>query len=185
MSIVARPRIAVLASLCALTFASVAAAKLARTGGASASFRAVGPGGTHIEGKTSELQLADDGTNVTVTVPLGNLRTGIDLRDRHMKEKYLEVDKFPTATLTVARGSLKLPTADAEVKDSAQGTMTLHGVSKPVTFRYGAKLEDGVNAVHGSVRVNMKEFGIEVPSYLGVTVKPDVDVSVRFKATDR
>jgi hypothetical protein len=31
----------------------------------------------------------------------------------------------------------------------------------------------------------MKEFGIDVPSYLGVTVKPDVQVSVKFDATDK
>jgi hypothetical protein len=27
----------------------------------------------------------------------------------------------------------------------------------------------------------MNEFGIEVPSYLGVTVKPEVDIQARFK----
>jgi hypothetical protein len=30
----------------------------------------------------------------------------------------------------------------------------------------------------------MQDFGIEVPSYLGVSVRPDVDVSIRFEAND-
>ena len=35
-------------------------------------------------------------------------------------------------------------------------------------------------ARRGTVHVNMNDFGITVPVYLGVTVKPDVDVSASF-----
>jgi hypothetical protein len=34
---------------------------------------------------------------------------------------------------------------------------------------------------HGKFRINMNDFGITVPVYLGVTVKPDVDVTANFK----
>jgi hypothetical protein len=30
----------------------------------------------------------------------------------------------------------------------------------------------------------MNDFGITAPSYLGVTVKPDVDINSSFQATD-
>jgi hypothetical protein len=34
------------------------------------------------------------------------------------------------------------------------------------------------------MHLNMNDFGIQVPSYLGVTVKPDVDVAAQFEVTD-
>jgi len=72
-------------------------------------FDAAGPAGMKIEGTTSDLSVVDDGGNVVITVPLANLSTGIGLRDHHMKEKYLEVPKYPAATLTIARNALKFP----------------------------------------------------------------------------
>ncbi len=30
--------------------------------------------------------------------------------------------------------------------------------------------------------INLKDFGIEVPSYFGVTVQPDIDASATFTA---
>jgi hypothetical protein len=46
---------------------------------------------------------------------------------------------------------------------------------------YSAKGDGTSNSAQGKFRLNMTEFGIVVPSYLGVTVKPDVDVSASFR----
>jgi polyisoprenoid-binding protein YceI len=166
-----------LATVVALGGANFAYAKLAGSGG-EVSFTAIGPGGLKIVGNTSQITAKEDGANAIVSVPLGGLSTGIALRDKHMKEKYLETDKFPNAELTVARSAVK------EGSGSAQGTMKIHGQSKPVTFSYSAKKSGAGYAVDGTVRINIKDFGVEVPSYLGVTVKPEVDVAVKFNATD-
>lgn len=40
-------------------------------------------------------------------------------------------------------------------------------------------------AVDGRLRVNMNQMGIAVPAYLGVSVKPDVDVDVHFRIAGR
>jgi YceI-like domain len=157
----------------------IAEAKLAGSGG-EVSFTALGPGGLKIVGTTKELSVKDDGSSVTIVVPLNNLDTGIGLRNKHMREKYLEVDKYPNAELSVSRATLKF----ADGSGSAPGTMKIHGQSKPVTFNYTAKKSGSSFSVDGSVHLNMKEFGIEVPSYLGVTVKPEVDVTTKFTAID-
>src|SRR4051812_12504401 len=39
-----------------------------------------------------------------VALKLDSLKTGIDLRDEHMKKKYFETDKYPEAVLTQATG---------------------------------------------------------------------------------
>ena len=167
-----------------LAFPLAADAKLARTGSPSVSFTAVGPAGLKIVGTTSDLDVVDDASSVTITVPLANLTTGIALRDRHMREKYLQVQNYPNATLKVDRASVKFPAPGAESSGDAQGTMAIHGKTHPVSFHYTAKKEGAGYAVSGSVHLDMKDYGIDVPSYLGVTVKPDVDVAVRFVANE-
>lgn len=169
--------------LALVSLSAVALAKLAKEGASSTGFHAAGPAGMSIDGKTSDLTVADDGTTVTLTVPLANLSTGIALRDKHMKE-HLEAQTYPNVELKVARSALKFPAAGAESSGDAKGTMKLHGQSKDVTFHYTAKNDGGVIAVKGTTRININDFGIKTPSYLGVSVKPDVDVSTAFQARD-
>lgn len=166
-----------------LTFSLLAAAKLSKTGAATAGFHASGPAGMSIDGSTSDVAVGDDGTTVTITVTMTNLSTGIALRDKHMKEA-LETATHTTSELKVARSALKLPAAGAESSGDAKGTMKLHGQTKDVTFHYTAKNDGGTLNVKGNTRINMTDFGIKPPSYLGVAVKPDVDVSSAFQAKD-
>ena len=163
---------------------AVAGAALTRTGAPSVEFTALGPAGLKIVGVTHDLDLRDDGANVVVSVPLANLDTGISLRNKHMREKYLEVDKYPRAELTVARADVRVPVAGTDTDGDAPATMSIHGVSRAVRFSYRARREGNGIHVTGSVHVNVKDHGIAIPSYLGVTVKPDVDVSVTFDASE-
>ena len=91
---------------------------------------------------------------------------------------------FPTAELKVARSALKFPAAGAESSGDARGTLTIHGQSKDITFHYGAKLDGDTYSVSGTTRVNMNDFGVQTPGYLGVAVKPDVSVFANFDAKD-
>jgi polyisoprenoid-binding protein YceI len=167
----------------ALSFSLVAAAKLSTTGAPTAGFRASGPGGINIDGKTSDLKVADDGKSVTITVGLGALDTGMGLRNDHTK-KALEVDQFPTAELTVARSELKFPAAGAESSGDAKGKLKIHGQTKDVSFHYSAKLDGDTLTVKGSSKVDMTDFGIKTPSYLGVGIKPGIELTVAFQAKD-
>ncbi len=167
-----------LVGLCAIAHAALSAPTDKHVG-----FVASGPAGMKIEGTTSDLDLADQGDTLVITVPLANLSTGIGLRDRHMKEKYLEVPKYPAATLTVSRSALKLPAGGDKVETDVASTVSLHGQTRPVTVHYDAKRDGSSVVSHGTFRINMNDFGITVPVYLGVTVKPDVDVSASFRVT--
>lgn len=167
----------------ALSFSLVAAAKLSTTGSPSAGFNASGPGGINITGKTSDLKVVDDGKIVTITVGLTSLDTGMELRNKHTKEA-IETDKFPTAELTVARSDLKFPAAGAESTGDAKGKLKIHGQTKDVSFHYTAKLDGDTLAVKGSSKVDMTDFGIKAPSYLGVGVKPGIELTVNFQAKD-
>jgi polyisoprenoid-binding protein YceI len=92
------------------------------------------------------------------------------------------VPKFPSAVLTVARSALQLPAPGAQAAADVPATLTLHGTTRPVTVHYTAKADGTSFATQGKLHINMNEFGITVPSYLGVTVKPEVDVAASFRA---
>jgi polyisoprenoid-binding protein YceI len=137
-----------------------------------------------IEGTTSELKVAETDGHVVVGVALGSLTTGIALRDQHMREKYLEVSKYPEAILSIARSALRVPAAGGDrLAADAPGTLKLHGQSRPVTVHYEASPDASGVAVNGRFHLRMDDFGIAIPSYLGVSVKPDVDVTATFHVT--
>ncbi len=162
-----------------LTVSLVAAAKLSKTGSATAGFHASGPGGLGIDGKTSEVAVSDDGSAVTITATLTNIDTGMGLRDKHTKED-LEVDKFPTATIRVPRDSLKLGGGSGDAK----GTLTIHGQAKNVSFHYDATKNGDQLDVKAKTTINVKDFGVKPRSYLGISIKDDVDVFANFSAKD-
>jgi len=172
------------AALVASTVALTADAKLARTGTPQVAFHASGPAGMKIVGQTSDLDVDDQGAKIVVRVPLKNLTTGIALRDDHMRNKYLQIGSYPNAELTVDRSTLHLPAGDGNASGDASGTMAIHGKTKNVTFHYNLAKSSGTLHVGGTTKLNIQDYGIDVPSYLGVTVKPDIDVEVQFTATE-
>lgn len=167
----------------ALAVPAVGLAAYHETGSSEAVFAATGSMGLRLEGHAHPVRVSDDGSNLTVTVALDHLETGIEMRDQHTKE-FLDVAHHPTATLTVPRASLTLPTTAATEGD-AHGTMNIHGQSHDVAFHYRA--EPGANGFHvrGTTRVDVRHYGLTPPSYLGVRVNPDVSVRVDFHVQDR
>ena len=168
-----------------LAFAMAAPSSAALSNGETkVAFTATGPGGLTFVGKSSSASLKENGNTVVVSVKLDTLVTGIDLRDRHMKEKYLETGKYPVAILEVDKTKLQLPTGNT-VNATVDGKLTLHGVTRPVKVSYHADGDAKRAKVDGTMHINMKEFKIEVPSYLGVTVKPNVDIEVKLAVFDK
>jgi hypothetical protein len=167
----------------AFVFPLAANAKLSNPNNSEVSFTALGPAGMKIVGTENEVKVLDNGPAIVVSVPLGKLQTGISIRDQHMR-KYLETEQFPMGELEVSRASLKIPRPGESVTADAVGTMRLHGKSKPTPFHYTVSRDGTRLKVSGTAHVNMPEFGIAVPSYLGITVKPDVEVATRFEVID-
>jgi polyisoprenoid-binding protein YceI len=152
------------------------------TGEPAAGFHARGPGGFSLEGKTNELRVDDDGTTLKIVVPLAGLKTGIALRDRHMREKYLQVEKYPDAVLELPWASVKLPSEGQTADGTAHGKMTIHGQSHFVEVTYRVARTGNRYQVNGSVPLKLTDYGIDIPSYFGITVQPDIQTSANFTA---
>jgi len=153
---------------------------VSRSNEGSVTILAHGPAGLRIEGRSADVALEADGSALTFRVPLAPIDTGIGLRDQHLREM-LEADKFPAAVLHVSRLELKFPEDHKPAEGTAKGELTLHGQSRPVEVRYRAELGDGgLVRVQGALRLDMRDFGIKSPSYLGVGVAPEVEIKVEL-----
>ena len=67
----------------------------------------------------------------------------------------------------------------------AKGRLTLHGKTREIPFSYRANNRDNQYRVQGRTKIDIRDFGIDVPCYLGVCTKPDVEIDVRFHLRDR
>lgn len=182
-----RPTLAALGIVGVLALAAwpgSAGAAFKRQGDAKAFFFANGTPAMKFTGKGTDVTVADDGKVVTITVGLASMETGIELRDKHMREKYLETGKWPTARLEIDKAKLELPAEGASVKSKVTGTLDLHGTKKKVKVGYQIEKREGAYVVRGALNLNMNDYGITVPNYVGVTVEPDVAVAVSFVAKD-
>lgn len=149
---------------------------------------------------TGQIQVdpaALSGARGSVAVQIAGLRTGIDLRDEHLRSNnWLDAARFPNATfeLTAVEGAEALvPNQVTQVR--LRGRFTLHGVTKNVTARARVRfvpLTDemrripGMNGdvllVNATFRVSLTDFGISVPTVIRLKVANDIDVTVNIRA---
>ena len=117
------------------------------------------------------------GSTLSVSVPIASVSTTNAKLDSELKEAdWLDAAKYPAATFTATRITATAGTA------KVAGTLTLHGVTKPVTFSVkfnGA----GVNALDKQYTVGFEVRGRIKRSEFGVTkyiplVGDDVDLII-------
>jgi polyisoprenoid-binding protein YceI len=146
-------------------------------------FLATATAGLKITGQSEDLAAAETNGILTLTAGLTDLKTGIGLRDSHLR-KYLETEKYAVATMVVDRNSLTIPDDNQIATARATGQFTIHGVTKPMTFEYQAKRMGSDFLVQGKLTINLADFKIEQPCFLGVCVDNNVKVKATFKLRD-
>ena len=99
-----------------------------------------------------------------ISFPVDSLRTGIELRDHHMSQKYFESRKFPIASLksVQAKGG------------SFRGRLVVHGVERGVEGTYERQGPE----VRARFKTSLSAFSIAQASYMGVGVEDEVEVVV-------
>ncbi len=118
-------------------------------------------------------------SKVTATIHMNELSTGLAKLDEHLKDKdFFDVAQFPTATFT----SQKVVMTG---KDSAtvSGTLTLHGVTKPVTLhvklnKAGMSPITNKKTVGFTATAELKRSDFDIKAYLpnlGDNVKINIE----------
>lgn len=174
-------------ALAVLLVAPPAFAAFEAAGPAKIVFNATGsPSFLDIEGATSDVAVTDDGTSLRFTVWLDTVTTGIELRDEHMKSKFHQTDRFPTADLVVSRDGVKWPTELGKAETGTlQAPFTAHGTSETVKVDYTVRKSKAGWNIRATFPFDISRHGIEVPSYLGVTVEPAMNADVLIDIVDR
>jgi polyisoprenoid-binding protein YceI len=129
-----------------------------------------GIGSTEAVGRTPEVAgtLTANGTTideVTIEADMGAITTNESRRDDNVW-RALDTARFPTATfvltepIELGEGAL----AGEVVAVDAVGELTIHGVTRPVTFPLEAQLVNDTIVVVGSLDVVFADYDVEVPS---------------------
>ncbi len=104
-------------------------------------------------------------TGVTVTADLRDLKSDDSRRDGALRNQALESNRFPTATFELTE-PLAVPNglaAGEAIAIEANGTLTLHGVTRAVTIPIEAELANGVLVVVGSLPIVFADYDIAQP----------------------
>jgi polyisoprenoid-binding protein YceI len=129
--------------------------------------------------------------NVAISVPVASLRTGIDLRDEHLRgDKFLEAAKFPAIEFTAAGTATKKGDLYG-----IEGTLKIRGIEKklgvqieareiPADLAAKAKLGAGEwIRVRGSFEVKLGDFGIKIPEGGAAKLSETIQITVDLFGT--
>ncbi|MXZ71368.1 MAG: YceI family protein [Acidobacteria bacterium] len=118
-------------------------------------------------------------------VDLTTLDSGIELRDSHLRDNYLELERGPEFREAVLSGiGLDNPLPDGAGRHDTgfSGTLSLHGVERPIEGEVELRRGDGQMRVEATFSISLEAFDIPPPRYLGVGVRDTVEVTVAFDA---
>jgi polyisoprenoid-binding protein YceI len=117
-----------------------------------------------------------DGTTVTdasFTVDVGSITSDESRRDNQFRGRIMEVYRYPEATFTLTApidfGTV--PASGEQITASATGYLTLHGVTRAVTFDVTAEAGDDRIGVLGNIPVRFADYDIDNPSMSGITTE--------------
>ena len=114
-------------------------------------------------------------------IQLDTFETGMSLRDKHMKEKTFEVEKYPVATLVLDPILLK-DKIDAPIPFTAK--LTFHGVEKPISGEVNLKQSDEKTLQYvAKFEIKLTDFKIAPPEFAGMRIQDAVKLEVNGTST--
>ena len=130
---------------------------------------------------------APDGTDYAgeLRVDLATLDSGIELRNSHLRDAYLELERgpaFQNAVLSDIALEDSLPAAADRHGTAFTATLSLHGVDRPIAGEVELRQRATSMRVEATFSVSLEAFDIPPPRYLGVGVRDNVEVTVTFDA---
>jgi len=120
-----------------------------------------------------------DQSDIYLEVDLNTLDTGIGLRNRHMRENYLETEKYP---FTYFKGRITSAVASDSgfTKVNADGKIFIHGVEKAIQVAGKlTPLADGFR-IECKFIVKLSDFNIEIPSIMFYKIDENMDMQLDF-----
>jgi polyisoprenoid-binding protein YceI len=129
-------------------------------------------------GRTSDItgSITVDGTTIsagTFTVDMTTVTSDESRRDGQFNGRIMETSTYPTATFTLTQpiDFGQVPAIGVKRTFQATGELTLHGVTKPVTFQVTGQYMGSAVQVVGSIPITFADYAISNPSFGPVTTE--------------
>jgi polyisoprenoid-binding protein YceI len=112
-------------------------------------------------------------THGSFTVDMTSVTSDESRRDVQFNDRIMQTSTFPEATfvLTEPIELASIPGDGSQQRYQATGELTLHGVTKTVTFEVDAQRTGSTFEVAGSIPVTFADYGISKPSFGFVTTE--------------
>lgn len=120
-----------------------------------------------------------DDTEFHFEVDLASLDTGIGLRNRHMRDNYLEVGKFPYAIFSGRiLDTQETPSGDYRV--TASGAFTVHGIARPRELTCRVTPMGAAYRVVCGFEVLLTDHEIEIPKVMFLKLANEIRLELDF-----
>jgi polyisoprenoid-binding protein YceI len=97
-------------------------------------------------------------------VDLNTVDTGIGLRDKHMRDNYLNTDKYPFAEFTGKFNAIPVLTGSSKIPVTAIGKFKIHGVERQIEVKGTlSKNSKGEILLDAGFDVLLSDYKIPVP----------------------
>ncbi len=140
------------------------------------------------EGKSNSLNgLIDlDKNLLDFYLDLNTLDTGIGLRDKHMRENYLETDEFPFAEFTGKLNPAPNLNSGQAQQVTARGKFKLHGVERDVNITGTLKPQsNGSLLLEAKFSVLLSDYQIEIPKLVFYELAPEQQITLKATLTTK
>ena len=112
-------------------------------------------------------------TSLDIEIQVASIESDDGRRDGQFRGRIMETDQFPTATFSLTQpiefGTI--PGEGEQITATATGNLTLHGVTREVTFEITAEAIADRIGVLGNIPVLFSDYDIDNPSFGAVTTE--------------
>lgn len=119
-------------------------------------------------------------------VDLNTLDTGINLRNNHMRDSYLETDTYRFAEFTGSLSSKFDPSLEQEQQVVVAGTFQIHGVEREIEVAGTLKPMDSGLQLNASWTILLEDYKIDKPQvvFYELASEQTVNISILLKPQD-
>jgi polyisoprenoid-binding protein YceI len=117
--------------------------------------------------------------DLEIRIPVDSLKTGMEIRDKHMRERIFTAEdgSTPDIVFTSSSATCQPPSGDTE-QCSLSGQLSFRGKTRPFTFEVSYK---DAKKVSGHAVIDVLEYGVSEQALAWANVKVDPKTPVEFE----
>ena len=133
-----------------------------------------------LDGPELTAETGGDDTEFYLEVDLASLDTGIGLRNRHMRDNYLEVEQYPYASYDGHIFRVERASGDA-YQVVGRGTLSIHGVDRAREIVCTVSPDGEGYRSECSFQVLLSDHDIEIPKVMFLKLSNEIRLELSFR----